>query len=155
MMKKQEVIYEEKLKIGLVLKFILIFMFGLLIGLTVWYSYIGELGNEWISLVILLSTAILLSAVVPRKYQIFSDRMKVVCGLLRINILFDDIETIETRPPHNIYGSLEALRFGTGTGEKCVMIKREQGMNILIQPMNTERFMEVLNNMMKKYRRGE
>jgi len=89
-----------------------------------------------------------LISVLPRKYQIFNDKIKVVCGLLRINIPFDGINAVEIRPSSNIYGSLEALRFGTGTGQKCVMIKRKPGMHILMQPMNTEKFMEILKKTM-------
>lgn len=148
----QEVIYEERLKLGLVLKLVLIFTLGMLICLTAWSFYISEVVSAWILLIVLVFTAILFFVVIPRKYQIFDDRLKVVCGLLRINIPFEDIKVIETRPPSNIYGSLEALRFGTETGEKSIMIKRKHGMNILIQPMDTEKFMEVLNNMMKNKR---
>jgi hypothetical protein len=67
-----------------------------------------------------------------------------------VNIPLDDIKSVETRPPSNIYGSLEALRFGAGTGERCVMIKRMHGSNILLQPGDTERFMKMLNNTMKR-----
>lgn len=148
----QEVIYEERLKLGLVLKLVLIFTLGILICLTAWSFYISEVVSAWILLIVLVFTAILFFVVIPRKYQIFDDKLKVVCGLLRINIPFEDIKVIETRPPSNIYGSLEALRFGIGTGEKSIMIKRKHGMNILIQPMDTEKFMEVLNNMMKNKR---
>jgi len=151
-MKMQEVIYEERLKLGLVLKLVLIFTLGMLICLTAWSFYISEVVSAWILLIVLVFTAILFFVVIPRKYQIFDDKLKVVCGLLRINIPFEDIKVIETRPPSNIYGSLESLRFGTGTGEKSIMIKRKHGMNILIQPMDTEKFMEVLNNMMKNKR---
>ena len=146
----QKAIHEEKLKIGLVLKVLFIFTFGVIIVPTTWLFHMGKTVGAWILLIILVFTAMLLFVVLPRKYQIFNDRIKVVCGLLRINIPFDDIKTVEIRPPSNIYVSLEALRFGTGTGEKCVMIKRKRGMNILIQPMDTERFMEILNNTMKK-----
>ena len=144
----QKAIYEEKLKIGLSLKVLLIFTFGVIIGLTIWSFHTGETIGAWILSIVLVFTAVLLFAVLPRKYQIFNDKIKLVCGLLRINILSDDINAVEIRPPSKIYGSFEALRFGTGTGQKCVMIKRKRGMNILIQPMNTEKFMEILNNIM-------
>ncbi len=146
----QKAIYEEKLKIGLVLKILFIFIFGVIIVPTTWLFYMGKTVGAWILLIILVFTTMLLFAILPRKYQIFNNKIKVVCGLLRINIPFDDIKIIEIRPPSNIYVSLEALRFGTGTGKKCVMIKRKQGMNILIQPIDAERFIEMLNNTMKK-----
>ena len=145
----QKVVYEEKLKIGLSLKVLLMFTFGVIIGLTVWSFHTGETVGAWILLIVLVFTAVLLFAVLPRKYQIFSDKIKVVCGLLRIDILFGDVNAVEIRPRSDIYGSLEALRFGTGTGQKCIMIKRKRGMNILIQPRNTERFMEMINSTMR------
>jgi len=142
----QKLVYEEKLKIGLSLKVLLMFTFGVIIGLTVWSFHTGETVGAWILSIVLVFTAVLLFAVLPRKYQIFSDKIKVVCGLLRIDIPFGDVNAVEIRPRSDIYGSLEALRFGTGTGQKCIMIKRKRGMNILIQPRNTERFMEMINS---------
>ena len=142
----QKLVYEEKLKIGLSLKVLLMFTSGVIIGLTVWSFHTGETVGAWILSIVLVFTAVLLFAVLPRKYQIFSDKIKVVCGLLRIDIPFGDVNAVEIRPRSDIYGSLEALRFGTGTGQKCIMIKRKRGMNILIQPMNTERFMEMINS---------
>lgn len=142
----QKLVYEEKLKIGLSLKVLLMFTSGVIIGLTVWSFHTGETIGAWILSIVLVFTAVLLFAVLPRKYQIFSDKIKVVCGLLRIDIPFGDVNAVEIRPRSDIYGSLEALRFGTGTGQKCIMIKRKRGMNILIQPMNTERFMEMINS---------
>lgn len=142
----QKLVYEEKLKIGLSLKVLLMFTSGVIIGLTVWSFHTGETVGAWILSIVLVFTAVLLFAVLPRKYQIFSDKIKVVCGLLRIDIPFGDVNAVEIRPRSDIYGSLEALRFGTGTGQKCIMIKRKRGMNILIQPRNTERFMEMINS---------
>jgi hypothetical protein len=148
--KMQKVIYEDQLEIGFILKLVFIFVFGVIIGPAIWFLHIGETVGALILLIVLILTAVLLFALMPRKYQIFFDRVKVICGLLMVNIPFDDIKSVETRPPSNIYGSFEALRFGTGTGERCVMIKRIHGTNILLQPSDAERFMEMLNNTMKR-----
>jgi len=74
----QEVIYEERLKLGLVLKLVLIFTLGMLICLTAWSFYISEVVSAWILLIVLVFTAILLFVVIPRRYQIFDDRLKVL-----------------------------------------------------------------------------
>ncbi|RJS71710.1 hypothetical protein CW714_05300 [Methanophagales archaeon] len=145
-----EAIYEDNLKCGFILKLVLCLAIGVLLALTIWIFYLGEVIGGIIILITLIFTIILLFALIPRKYQICNDRIKVICGLLKLNIPFDDIKSIETRPPYNIWGSFEALRFGTGTGERCIMIKRKRGMNILVQPSDTERFMEILNNTMKR-----
>ena len=145
-----EAIYEDNLKCGFILKLVLCLAIGVLLALTIWIFYLDEVIGGIIILITLIFTIILLFALIPRKYQICNDRIKVICGLLKLNIPFDDIKSIETRPPYNIWGSFEALRFGTGTGERCIMIKRKRGMNILVQPSDTERFMEILNNTMKR-----
>jgi len=145
-----EAIYEDNLKCGFILKLVLCLAIGVLLALTIWGFYLGELIDGIIMLITLIVTIISLFALIPRKYQICNDRIKVICGLLKLNIPFDGIKSIETRSPSNIWGSLEAIRFGTGTGEKCIMIKRIHGMNILIQPSDMERFMEILNNTMKR-----
>ncbi|MCD6384302.1 PH domain-containing protein [Candidatus Sumerlaeota bacterium] len=144
-----EAIYEERLKLGIVLKTVYLFTYIVIIASALWALLRNRTVSGWILVIVLMLTAILLFAILPRKYQIFSDRIRIICGLLRVNVPFNDIKALEIRPAHNIYGSFKALRFGTGTGEKCIMLKRKHKMSILIQPMSTERFMEVLNKAMK------
>ncbi len=145
-----EAIYEDNLKYGFILKLVLGLTIGMLLALTIWIFYLGEVIGGTIMLITVIFTIILLFALIPRKYQICNDRIKVICGLLKLNIPFEDIKSIETRSPSNIWGSFEALRFGTGTGKRCIVIKRKRGMNILIQPSDMERFMEILNDTMKR-----
>ncbi|OYT28433.1 hypothetical protein B6U98_05060 [Thermoplasmatales archaeon ex4572_165] len=145
----QKTIYEETLKIGLVLNIIFIFTSCAILIPTIYSLYLGEIIATLILLISLVFTLIIIYAVLPKKYQIYNDKIKIVCGLFSIKIPFDNIEYIDIHPSSNIYASLDALRFGTGTGQKCVMIKRKHGMNVLIQPMNTERFMEIINKKIK------
>jgi hypothetical protein len=83
-------------------------------------------------------------AIMPRKYQIYSDKIRIVCSIIKINILLENIERIELRPASNAYASMEGMRFATGTGQKCLLLVKNRGINIVIQPMDTEKFLKYL-----------
>ncbi|MCD6237320.1 MAG: PH domain-containing protein [Thermoplasmata archaeon] len=143
-------VYEDNLKIGITFKAIYIILIGINVILPAWLLFIGEItGTVLIFTTILLSIA-LVYAVTPKKYIILNNGLKIVCGVVKINIPLDDIESIETRPSWHTYGSFEALRFGTGTGENCILIKRKRGSNILIQPSDTGKFMKILKQIIDK-----
>jgi hypothetical protein len=67
--KMQKVIYEDQLEIGFILK--LVFVFGVIIGPAIWFLHIGETVGALLLLIVLILTAVLLFALMPRKYQIF------------------------------------------------------------------------------------
>ncbi len=139
-----KVVYEERLKLGLVLKIVIGFVFGvLLIQMTI-FAVIGRMEGVYILILTVVFVAALFFAIIPRRYQILEDRLKIICGLLRITIPFDEIRSLELKPSYHIYGSFQALRFGTGTGEKVIVIRRRRGLSILIQPMDTRRFLSEL-----------
>jgi hypothetical protein len=148
----QKVIYEEKLKLGWILKLIILSIFIVLSPEIIWFLWNKNFAASWILLIALGFVLALFFAIIPRKYQILDDEIRIVMGLLKINIPFSNIDSIETRPPSSIYVSFEGMRLGSGTGEKCILIKRKRGANILIQPMNTKKFQQILNSKMASYR---
>ena len=90
----QEAIYEDRLKYSLAAK---LFLGSMVVGplfLRVWTVPRGEMIGEIIMFATLIFILIFLFVLLPRKFQIFDDRIKVIWGLLRVNIPFDDIKTI-------------------------------------------------------------
>jgi len=93
---------------------------------------------------ITLFDALLFRAVLPKRYQIFEDRLKIIMGgPFAINIDFSNIE--EAKPASGrkafAYGG---LRFATSI-HNIVEIVRRKGLNIVISPNNADMFLEQLN----------
>jgi len=150
----QEAIYEDRLKYGLAVK---LFLGSIVVGvllLKVWTVSRGEMIGEIIMFATLIFILIFLFVLLPRKFQVFDDRIKVIWGLLRVNIPFDDIKTIESRPDVISSKRFRGLCFRTSVrdGNRLVLIERKKGKNVLLKPSNRERFIEILENTMRKWR---
>ena len=97
---------------------------------------------------ITLFDALLFKAILPRRYQIFEDRLKILLGgLFSINIPFSNIA--EAKPASGrkafAYGG---LRFAT-SARNVVEIVRKKGLNLVISPRNDDMFLEQLNQARK------
>ena len=141
--------YEERLTLGILLKLILIGLsitFAILIGFLIFQEHFNGvliLGFEFSGILFLFY------AIVPKRLQAFTDRIVVVCGIFKINLLFQEIESIEILPPSAAYASLKGARFTTANGQKTLLIKRYKKTSIIIQPQNTEDFIRVLREYFK------
>jgi hypothetical protein len=136
-----KIIYEEKLKYGKFLKIVIIFMWIILAVPLLGIIRFGTIIEELMILAVIFSVY----SIMPRKYQILNDRIRIVCSIFKIDIKFENIERIEMRPPSSAYASMEGARFATGTGQKCLLLVKNHGINFIIQPTNTEKFLEYLN----------
>jgi len=92
---------------------------------------------------ITLFDALLFKAILPRRYQIFEDRLKILLGgPFAINISLSNIE--EAKPASGskafAYGG---LRFATSS-RNVVEIVRKKGLNLVISPSD-QTFLEQLN----------
>jgi len=138
--KAQEVIYEEQLRVTLILWLILI-------GMIIWLLYEvrrGLHGDKFGTLISILFSIILALAFVPKRCQILSDRLRVFYMLSKTEIPFDKIEKVEVH--------LSSLRFVVGMDEKVVVIKMKSGKNIRVYPTNIRMFVETLNTAIARYR---
>ena len=93
---------------------------------------------------ITLFDALLFKAILPRRFQIFEDRLKILLGgAFAINIPFSNIA--EAKPASGrktvIYSG---IRFATSI-HHVVEIIRKKGLNLVISPKNDEMFLEQLN----------
>ena len=95
--------------------------------------------------------ALLFNAILPRRYQIYQDRLRIVLGKpFAINIAFSTIE--EARPAT---GSMAFVYWGIrlATSSKSVVeIVRSKGLNVVISPANRDAFLEQLRQALKDYR---
>ena len=93
---------------------------------------------------ITLFDALLFKAILPRRFQIFEDRLKILLGgPFAINIPFSNI--VEAKPASGrktvIYSG---IRFATSI-HHVVEIICKKGLNLVISPTNDEMFLEQLN----------
>ncbi len=88
----ENLIYEERLKIGKFFKFIWIALGALFVIEIVYMVYQKEFQASLVIGLTFIGVYILFFAVVPKKLQIFKDRIVVVCGFFKINMYAKDIE---------------------------------------------------------------
>ena len=142
-MKSNIVLYEDTPHYDFWLKLIL----GGILALTFILGIILILEDTEAAVVmfgITLFDALLFKAILPRRFQIFEDRLKILLGgPFAINIPFSNI--VEAKPASGrktvIYSG---IRFATSI-HHVVEIIRKKGLNLVISPTNDEMFLEQLN----------
>ena len=88
--------------------------------------------------------ALLFKAILPRRFQIFEDRLKILFGeSFAINIPLVYIAESKSVSSSNAF-AYSGLRFATST-RRVIEIVRKKGMNLVISPRNNEMFLEQLN----------
>jgi hypothetical protein len=146
------VFYEDKTKYDLWGKIILAFAPALLIVLGL-LTYCGVLPTETEeeargSLIILFASAafvlVLLWLILPRKYQILEEKLRIVLGgPFSFHIPFQTIEAAK-----HLSGAKAATFWGLNFSpvlKNVVGIKRKKGMNVTISPSNPGLFLENLD----------
>ena len=87
-------------------------------------------------------------AILPRKFQILEDRVKVVMGgPFSFSIRFDGVKTARKTT------GLAHFGIGFATSVNRVEIVKGRGMNVLLSPSNQEQFVENLNKALNDWRK--
>jgi len=136
-------IYEDTPKYDLWFKLIL----GGVLALTFILGIIFIDQDSEVALVMLgltLFDALLFKAILPRLFQIYQDRVRIVLGgPLAINIPFSNIQTVRTVSPRKVF-VYWGNRFATST-HSIVEIVPKKGLGWVISPANRDMFLEQLN----------
>jgi len=138
-----ELLYEDTPRYDFWLKLIL----GSVLALTLILGFVllpTDIVVACVMFGVTLLDALLFKAILPRRFQIFQDRVRVVLGgPLALNIPLSDI-----REARSVSGSTAfaywGLRFATST-QGIVEIVRKAGMSLVISPANADTFLEQLN----------
>lgn len=84
---------------------------------------------------------LILSIVIPRKYQVFQDHIRIILGgPFYIRIGFDNIQLVETTNKTDF-----TINFATAIKYTYVRIKKKKGLSIAITPKSNELFTENAN----------
>ncbi len=140
-------IYEDTAQYDLWLKLIL----GgtLLLTFILWIVLlpVDTLG-AWIFFGVTAFDALLFHAVLPRRYQLFKDRLRIVLGYpFSVNIPLSTIKEVKSVSGSKAFACW-GIRFATSS-KNVVEIIRRKGLNVVISPTNRETFLENLNQTLK------
>jgi hypothetical protein len=94
---------------------------------------------------VLLFEIILFRLILPRRFQIYNDKLRIVLGggPLTLNIPLSTI--IDVKPRTGIKAFIfTGIRFATSAAH-TIEITRDKGLNIVISPVNIDMFIEQLN----------
>ena len=98
----------------------------------------------WVVFGVTLFDALLFKAILPQRFQIFRDGVKVVLGgPFAINIPLSDIREARSVSASKAFVYWGA-RFATST-QSIVEIVRKKGLSLVISPANADTFLEQLN----------
>ena len=93
---------------------------------------------------ITLFDALLFKTILPQRFQIYQDRVRIVLGgPLAINIPFSNIRTVRMVSARKVF-VYWGNRFATST-HSIVEIVRKKGLGFAISPANRDMFLEQLN----------
>jgi len=136
-------LYEDKPKYDIWL----IILLGGIIALIIILGYLEIANNNGQALGVFgaaLFVIILFRLILPRRFQIHSDKLRIVLGWpLAINIPLSDIREVQSRTGIKAF-AYAGIRFATSASH-TVEIIRNRGLNILISPSNNEEFIKQLN----------
>lgn len=136
-------IYEDTPKYDLWLKL----MLGGVLALTLILGIIFIFQDSEVALAmfgVTLFDALLFKAILPQRFQIYQDRVRIVLGRpLAINIPFSNIRTVRTVSARKVF-VYWGNRFATST-HIIVEIVRKKGLGFVISPANGDMFLEQLN----------
>lgn len=84
--------------------------------------------------------------ILPRKYEIHEDRIKIVMGAFSYTVELKSISEVKRAESWKVF-AYKGIRFAT-SAKNAVEIKRKKGVSILISPSNPELFIEILQRTM-------
>jgi len=97
--------------------------------------------------------ALLFKLVMPRRYQIYSDKVRIVLGWpLAWNIPFITIKEVRSASGAKAF-AYSGVRFATSS-KNVVEIRRSRGCNVVISPYNKEIFLEQASRALQAASRG-
>jgi len=102
-----------------------------------------DLLGAWIAFGVTIFDALLFHAILPRRYQIFQDKVRIALGRpFAFNISLSTIREARSASGSKAF-AYRGLRFATSS-RSVVEIIRHKGWNVVISPANRDLFLEQL-----------
>lgn len=135
-------VHEDIPRVDFWLKLLLASILALTLVLGVWLLFediVGAIAMFGITLV----DALLFRTIIPRRYQIYSDRIRIVLGSpFALNIPFHDIAEARSVSGWKAF-AYRGIRFATST-QSVAEIVRRKGLGVVISPGDRDAFLERL-----------
>ena len=102
-----------------------------------------DVAGAYVMFGVTLFDALLFNAILPRRYQIYQDRLRIVLGKpFAVSISFATIKEARSAAGSTIF-IYWGIRFAT-SAKSVVEIVRSKGLNIVISPTDRDAFLEQL-----------
>ncbi len=103
----------------------------------------------WVLLGTAVLVAVLFHAILPRRFQLYADRLRIVLGRpFSFEVRLDKIiEAGTIHPAKSLFNA--GLRMSTSPGN-AIQIRRHGAPTLLISPQNRERFLDQLNGALRR-----
>ncbi len=141
--KIQNLVYEDIPRYDFWLKLILggVLTLTFILGILLLFE---DIVGAWVMFGVTLFDALLFKAILPQRFQIFQDRLKIVLGgPFALDIPFSNIREVREASASKAF-AYWGLRFATST-QSIVEIVRRKGLNLVVSPSNPDIFVEQLN----------
>lgn len=145
--KINNLLYEDKPKYDSWLKFILggVLALTFILGIVLLFE---DIVVAWVMFGTTLFDALLFKAILPRRFQIFEDRVRILLGWhLAHDIPFSNIVDARSASGNRAF-AYWGIRFATST-RFVVEIVCKKGLNVIISPSKGNIFLEQLNHIRK------
>jgi hypothetical protein len=117
-------------------------------GIYLWSK--GEIEGALTLLAEALIIALILRLLLPRSYQVYGDRLRIVLGgPLALDFAYRQIKSIQSTSNAGI-----TMNFVTAFRKQCVVITRNRGINIAITPEHSEIFVVSANKALSEWKRN-
>jgi len=144
-------VYEDTPPYDQWLKYLIGGILVLIISIAVFFIPVDIIGT-WFMLGETAFLSLLFYSIMPRKYQVFEDRIRIVLGRpFAINIRFSNIKEIRAASSGDAY-AYYGIRFVTNS-RGVVEIIRKRGPGIVISPRDRELFLQQFNKAIDNYRK--
>ena len=135
---KTILLYQDEPASGTAVKLIMGIVPAALLGVSIYLWSKGESTGGRILLVEAVVVGMILWAVLPRRYEVYEDHLRIVLGgPFAFKVGFDQIKIIEVT---NRTG--RTINFVTTITRTYVMIVRKKGLSIAITPKSNDLFVE-------------
>jgi hypothetical protein len=134
---------------------IVIFIAGMSLAATLDFTQDFSEARFFSILGVTLFLMLLISfAVMPTKYQIFNDRIRIMLGwILHFDIPFNNVENITSATFQDLWG-LNLNFINSYSSDDILRITRKHGAKIHITPWDRTQFLENLNKTLADWRRS-
>jgi hypothetical protein len=147
-MKYEGMIHEDRPHLSFWVKLLI---FGILV-ITVFLGinlFTTDINTAGLMIVVAIVDLLLFYLIIPRKYQIYPDRLVIILGWpFKMKIPLSCIRTAKPSAIRNVL-FYRGVRLVTDN-KSTVEITRENGNNILLSPRNQELFLDKLKKAVKK-----